>query len=181
VGNPVGTAHVERGGGVGQGGTGGDAPRRRRDDGAERSAQCGDARRCRRRRRGPQRRRRAPTTSYMEGRGGAERKLGRETRGGRAHHKAAVAAMAARLAARSGRGVDAGVDERSTVRGGTAQGALRGKRGDGDETGAAASGGASFERCAENRGRGGSTVRTPHGVERAWGLAPTGRRCPDRA
>jgi hypothetical protein len=26
---------------------------------------------------------------------------------------------------------------------------------------------------------GGPTVRTPHGAERAWGLAPTGRRCPD--
>jgi hypothetical protein len=50
-------------------------------------------------------------------------------------------AMAARLAARSDRGVDAGADERSTARGGTTWGALRGKRGGGDETGAAASGG----------------------------------------
>jgi hypothetical protein len=38
--------------------------------------------------------------------------------------------------------VDAGVDERSTVRGGTARGALRGRRGGGDETGVTTSGGA---------------------------------------
>jgi hypothetical protein len=91
--------------------------------------------------------------------------------------------MVAWLAASSGRGVDAGADERSTVRGGTARGALRRKRG-GDEMGAAASGGAPFKRRAENRGRGGRnggpTVRTPRGTERAWGLALTGGRRPDR-
>jgi hypothetical protein len=36
----------EEGGDAGQGGTGGDALRRRYDDGAERSARCGDVRRC---------------------------------------------------------------------------------------------------------------------------------------
>jgi hypothetical protein len=40
------------------------------------------------------------------------------------------------------------------MRSGTAQGALRGKRGGGDEMGAAASGGTPFKRCTENRGRG---------------------------
>jgi hypothetical protein len=80
--------------------------------------------------------------------------IGRRTRGGGAHHEATAAAMAAQLAARSGRGVDAGTDERSTARGGTVRGALRGKRGGGDETGAAASGGALFKWRAENRGRG---------------------------
>jgi hypothetical protein len=58
------------------------------------------------------------------------------TWGGGAHREATVAA---RLAARSGHGVDAGADQRSMVRGGTTRGAPRGKRGGGDETGAMAS------------------------------------------
>jgi hypothetical protein len=95
--------------------------------------------------------------------------IGRRTRGGGAHREAAAATMTARLAARSGRGMDVGVDERSTVRGGLARGALRGMRGGGDETGTAASGGAPFEQRAENRGRGAScgedATRSGHG---AW-------------
>jgi hypothetical protein len=43
--------------------------------------------------------------------------IGRRTRGGGAHREAAVVAMVAQLAARSGQGEHAGVDERSTVRG----------------------------------------------------------------
>jgi hypothetical protein len=50
--------------------------------------------------------------------------IGRRTRGGGAHREAVTAAMVARLAARSGRDVDVGADERSTTRGGTARGAL---------------------------------------------------------
>jgi hypothetical protein len=80
--------------------------------------------------------------------------IGRRTRGDGAHCEAAAAAMAARLAVRRGRGIDAGTDERSTVRGGTARGVLRGKRGGGDETGVAASGDAPFKWHVENRGRG---------------------------
>jgi hypothetical protein len=59
--------------------------------------------------------------------GGEVRSIGevrRRTRGGGAHGEAAAVAMAAWLAARSGRGVDAGMDERSTMRVGMAQGAL---------------------------------------------------------
>jgi hypothetical protein len=62
-------------------------------------------------------------------------RFGRRTQGGGAHHEAAVAAMAAQQAARSGHGVGAGADERSKVRGGMPHGALRGKNGGGDETG----------------------------------------------
>jgi hypothetical protein len=86
--------------------------------------------------------------------------IGRRTRGGRAHCEATVAAMAARLAARSGRGVDVGADEWSTARGGTARGALRGKGGGGDETGTVASGGAPLVASGTRvrRGMGGGGV-----------------------
>jgi hypothetical protein len=70
--------------------------------------------------------------------------------------------------------VDAGTDERSTARSGTARGVLRGKRGGGDETGTVASGGTPFKWRAENRGRRGPMGRTPRSVERVWGLALTG-------
>jgi hypothetical protein len=32
----------------------------------------------------------------------------------------------------------------------------------------------------ERMGGGGPAVRTPHGTEWVWGLAPTGGRCPNR-
>jgi hypothetical protein len=76
----------------------------------------------------------------------------RRTRGGGAHREAAAVAMVARLAARSGRGMDAGMDERSMMRGGTTRCVLRGKRGGGNETSAAASGGTPFKRRAKSRG-----------------------------
>jgi hypothetical protein len=57
------------------------------------------------------------------------------TQGGRAHCEAATAVVAARQAARSGRGVGAGADERSRARGGMVHGALRGRDGGGDEMG----------------------------------------------
>jgi hypothetical protein len=41
VGEPTGVAHAGKGGGAGQGGTGGDAPRRRCDEGAAKSARDG--------------------------------------------------------------------------------------------------------------------------------------------
>jgi hypothetical protein len=50
--------------------------------------------------------------------------IGRRTQGGGAHREAVAAVMAAQLATRSSRGVDAGVDERSMARGGTARGSL---------------------------------------------------------
>jgi alkylhydroperoxidase family enzyme len=53
----------------------------------------------------------------MEGRTRGE--IGWRTRAGEAHREAAAVAMAAQLAVRSGRGVDAGAYEQSTARGGT--------------------------------------------------------------
>jgi hypothetical protein len=93
-------------------------------------------------------------------------KIGQRTRGGGAHRKAAAAAMVARLAVRSCRGIDAGTDERSTVRGMMARGVLRGKRGGGDATGAAALGDTPFKWHVENRGGGGDlAVMMPRAVE----------------
>jgi hypothetical protein len=63
--------------------------------------------------------------------------IGWRTRGGGAHCEATTTAMAARLAARSSRGMDASTDEWSTEMGGTARDVLRRKRGVGDEMGAA--------------------------------------------
>jgi hypothetical protein len=75
-----------------------------------------------------------------------ERGFGRRTRGGGAHREAAAAAATVpQQAARRGRGVDTGADERSKARGGMDQGALRGKSRGGDETGVVASGGAPFK------------------------------------
>jgi hypothetical protein len=81
--------------------------------------------------------------------------------------------------------MDAGADERSTARG-----ALRGKRGGGDETGATASGGAPFKRRAKNRGRGkkwggGSggedAMRCGAGVGPGPDQRVAPRPCPDRS
>jgi hypothetical protein len=83
--------------------------------------------------------------------------------------------MAARLAARSGRGVDVGADEWSTARGGTARGALRGKRGGGDETGTVASGGAPLVASGTRvrRGMGGGGFQSARGhVKEEEGVWP---------
>jgi hypothetical protein len=61
--------------------------------------------------------------------------LGQRTQGGGSHHEAVAAAMVAQQAARSGRGVGAGTNERSKERGRMAHGALRGRNGVGDEMG----------------------------------------------
>jgi hypothetical protein len=70
------------------------------------------------------------TSSYNIVHRGAVRSggvFGRRTRGGGAHREVATTAMVARQAARSGRGMDTGADERSKAWGGTARRALRGK------------------------------------------------------